>query len=657
MRLKLTLVALAALGTFFACKPQGDSETKALDNFAGGTDVHKCGGKYKSRLPNGALNDPGDLRDEVEAALSSVPEGIQDLYFKTMRGRISVTKDAGAICSGVANAGKTVAAVTSCWKAVGGAPVIFINATAQDVRHSLVRGFGYYVSEEWFHGKDLYPDKRRIGQALLSDVASSTKYDLYEFRKMLDALVLEKGINDAERNKRLDGLPPPVHSVARDVFYDYAFAETFDSYYCNSGTRYTLAKGKVFQRTGAVFKELKDDLEALNADSVQGAVKLTDDGSLGLTGDAGAGEGLNLFGRFRTGSIIGNIRERRNAGYGVFQQNGPLRRAWRGTVDGSSQFSTTSQINYTGNRTQTFQVAGGNYERQPDGSYGWVPTGSPTGFKPTYFATAQSNGTWSYSGEVAPKPQTSPTVQNQSFAGTPVPGSTLPPGFGGGTGSGSGTGVGSGTGKPQGVGTGSGAGSGTGTGPGSGTGAAAQAGQNAAVQAAQSAAANVPTQGTTSSTVPPTTVNNPNTASVPPAANNPATTNKPPVSNTPATTGNPPVTNTPAANTPVATANPSVTNTPANTQQPAVTPTPNPLVNNQPLPSLTNLNPNQFAPGSGNNQIEGGGTQEPAAQPQVQPTNPNPFGPNSGNNKELKDAVDVQSFGGEGPAEDQLQEQ
>ncbi len=267
--------------------------------------------------------------------------------------------------------------------------------------------------------------KAEIGKALLADVAHSGKYDLATFRRQLDGAVLAREINDAERNKRLDQLPPPVHSVARDVFYDYALAESFDSWFCNASTRSTMQASGAFWRTGTAFAAILDLLSEVTVANVN-------------KGEPSAG--LALFGRYHTGSIIGNIIARREDGYGVLQGNGPIRRGlgfepaprWEGNFGGgeslqvepssqvaSSQCGTTKQIAYTAPQSYAngADYNGGKYQQQTNGSYGWVPAGSPANFQPRYFQT-YSGSAWQASGSLAP------TAQEAAAGATARPAST-----------------------------------------------------------------------------------------------------------------------------------------------------------------------------------------------------------------------------------------
>src|SRR5690606_24890130 len=106
-------------------------------------------------------------------------------------------------------------------------------------------------------------------KAFLADVAASKKYALKHFKGMLHPFVLEDGLTEEERSRRLDALAPGVDQAARKLFYDYVFAETFDSFFCSAKTRASLTSHGVFSRTGKAFAPVGKEMISLKVEKNQ----------------------------------------------------------------------------------------------------------------------------------------------------------------------------------------------------------------------------------------------------------------------------------------------------------------------------------------------------------------------------------------------------
>lgn len=396
-----------------SCKQRNQgSDVESLANFAGGREVNQCKGSFSTSLPKGSVVAPVELSETVKQALTAVPTGVQRVFFETFKGRLIVSVDAAERCRGVKNSEVSRSSsqknpqVISCWRPEGGVPVIRVNAKKADVLHAMVRAFGYFVSEEWLKGNDSYCQKAAVGKALLEDVRHSNgRFHLGAFASRLDSTVLAEDLSPEDRSEAIDDLPPPVHSAARDLFYDYAFAEAFDSYFCSTKTRTQMtAKNGVFRLTGEAFAGMAGMLEELSPEAVASTNgdDFTQNVSNGSSRCSSSGEGFGLFGRYRSGSIVQNIRNRRSNGWGyqepVYYGNGQQQQQQyqgqvqsQGQVEWSNQYgaSTVARMNFA----QELRGYADGYYKKEDGTestYVWITNaGRRTAYKVQY-----SSGKW-----------------------------------------------------------------------------------------------------------------------------------------------------------------------------------------------------------------------------------------------------------------------
>jgi len=243
----MTLVLITT--SMVGCKQRSsDSDIKSLDNFAGDQTINACGGAFDV-LPTANIQTNRTHLNEVRLALTSIPPSMQRAYFEDLRGSIIVTSDMSAC--------KT-ANVRSCWAPVGDdAVAIYVkeesNAakTAQNIRHSLVRSFGYLTVQlmlklnQTEQGSVLADNaalkefKNDLTLSLLDDVAKSKKYSLSAFKGSLSGKLLDDRSRANERSAAWSAISG---STAGQTFADSVLAETFDSYYCSAVSRAKMKK-------------------------------------------------------------------------------------------------------------------------------------------------------------------------------------------------------------------------------------------------------------------------------------------------------------------------------------------------------------------------------------------------------------------------------
>jgi len=250
-----TLVGLLAVA---GCQPSNTSETKALDNFAGGNAVHQCSGGYTSNASYMAHVKGGSAsaRAAVEESLSALPPNVKDLVFAKNEVSVELTPDVTELCLGsqiaAAYRNKESQPFLSCHQPRNGRYVIYASDKPKDIKRGLVRAMAYYITDvglrleerdgkvilEAVEERDVLIQKDMLALAFLSDVAASSKYSLQTFAGMVDRRVLAAE-SDGARAKAwfaLNGL----QAVARKQFSDFVYAEAMDSFHCSNSTRSTL---------------------------------------------------------------------------------------------------------------------------------------------------------------------------------------------------------------------------------------------------------------------------------------------------------------------------------------------------------------------------------------------------------------------------------
>jgi hypothetical protein len=161
-----------------------------------------------------------------------------------MRGSIIVSSDLSA-CRGKDS--------ISCWASpTDDSVAIYVKAesdpakTTQNIRHALVRSFGYLTAQlilkvnQTEQGTvltdtpELRAFKSDLVMSLLDDVVKSPKYALKAFKGSLSGKLLDERSKASERRVAWDRI---ASSVEGQAFADTVLAESFDSYYCSQASR------------------------------------------------------------------------------------------------------------------------------------------------------------------------------------------------------------------------------------------------------------------------------------------------------------------------------------------------------------------------------------------------------------------------------------
>jgi len=297
MRRLMPVVFLAA----FACKPAAptESQVQSLDNFAGGGTINACEGQYHA-LPTAVIKAQSEQAKEVRQALTAIPPALQSAFFEDLRGQIVVQRDLSACKE---------AGVTSCWTSVGDTSVaVYVKdagsdtKTAQNIRHALVRSFGYMTVQLMLKLKNeaqgttltdnppLADFKSDLAMTFLDDVAKHPKYDLKAFKNSLSGDLIDENSKSSERRAAWNSQRGTPRG---ETFMDSVLAEAFDSWYCSAKSRANLERD--FSNTFVLMKAYAGTLEMgfsgqFAADGAQPSAEGSGDG-FGLWGGWGAGNG------------------------------------------------------------------------------------------------------------------------------------------------------------------------------------------------------------------------------------------------------------------------------------------------------------------------------------------------------------------------------
>jgi hypothetical protein len=313
MKLNLKLF-VCMLMIYFAvgCKTSNESsEDKSLDNMARSKGVplneNQCSGDFKIMddlfspeldIINIHAKDDAEatqLQSKVESALKAVPSQIQ-LAFFGMGGIVEVSPLTNEVCSEGLNAEQKAryaefgTKITGCWKyqtdymklnngelKKDERVVIYVDSSPASIEHSLVRTFGYVLSQvlskmdlkegeteitQVVKDAQFEDAKEGITMSFLDDVAASEgKYDLSNYSYIVGEKVLSKDklLRRAAWTKLMNESPAKAQQ-----FMDYVFAETFDSQYCSSETRKIMKDD--FSTTGAAFASVHKSITGLTSE-------------------------------------------------------------------------------------------------------------------------------------------------------------------------------------------------------------------------------------------------------------------------------------------------------------------------------------------------------------------------------------------------------
>jgi hypothetical protein len=274
---KATISTLFVVGLTTSCGVQTTaSQEKSLNNFArGSADLTRnvCRGDNKvvkgiqqewdhvdfSRVP--AEKVPA-LKTALEGSLSAVPANLQEVFFG-LGGRIvfadnlskpatsstDLTCDRAGAKAKFASEGTNT--IESCWTTDTRTAdvVILMNPTVESVHHSTVRIFGYILSQ------------------ILTKISVNEESVITAQRdEQFDALITDikdAFLADVKRPGSKYSLSINQSLVQTEDFKYFVFAESFDSYYCNSALRQTMARADEFPKTHNLLQSMDRELKAV----------------------------------------------------------------------------------------------------------------------------------------------------------------------------------------------------------------------------------------------------------------------------------------------------------------------------------------------------------------------------------------------------------
>lgn len=336
-----TMAIMTAL-SMLSCKADVSvSGEKSLNNFArnsGEISRNVCRGDNKvvkgihqewdhvdfTRVPQAKVP---ELKRALESSLSAVPASLQELFFG-LGGTIVFSEDldkpvqssSDLSCDRSGNntkfASEGTNRIEACWTTDSKTQdiVILMNPTAESVHHSTVRIFGYILSQiltkiNVNEESVIIMQRDEQFDALMSDISTAVLADVRRPGSKYKLSVNESLIHTED-------------------FKYFVFAESFDSYYCNSQLRRDMAKADEFPKTFALFEAMDQELKAVSitAQNTEGASEVSNDG-FSLQG-ASAAAAFNL--RFFGGIFRGIGRMGGFLGRGLFRGVGFLGRGVAG---------------------------------------------------------------------------------------------------------------------------------------------------------------------------------------------------------------------------------------------------------------------------------------------------------------------------------------
>jgi hypothetical protein len=268
---------LSATSLFMSCNGDfGPSRLQSLNNLArNSSDVSRnvCKGDQKivmgiqrewdhvdfTRVPNERV--PA-LKTALQKSLSAVPANLQDLYFG-LGGKIiftpnldkPTTSSAEPTCDRSGAKAKFASEGTNrieaCWTIDSKTAdvVILMNPTVESIQHATVRVFGYILSQ--------ILTKLDVSEG---DILIASKNELFD-RHMVD--IAAAVVADIKKPNSKYTLAVNESLISSEDFRYFAFAEAFDSYYCNAELRQSMARADEFPKTFALFKIMDRELQSI----------------------------------------------------------------------------------------------------------------------------------------------------------------------------------------------------------------------------------------------------------------------------------------------------------------------------------------------------------------------------------------------------------
>lgn len=266
---RLLLLVAAGLTLTISCRDASDiAKTKSLNNFArnsGDLARNTCSGSQQ--IVHGIQRewdhvdfssvDPAQvpaLKSALSKSLSAVPENLQHLYFG-LGGKIVFSSklnepaktSADLTCQrSAANdqfASEGTGRVEACWTVDTKTSdvVVLMNPSVESIHHSTVRIFGYILSQIL----------TKVG---VEDGILVAQKDA-DFEKLMDEIATAV-IADIKRPGSKYTLAVNESLVKTEQFKYFAFAEAFDSFYCNAALRQSMARADEFPKTYALFVQM-----------------------------------------------------------------------------------------------------------------------------------------------------------------------------------------------------------------------------------------------------------------------------------------------------------------------------------------------------------------------------------------------------------------
>ncbi len=325
--LALSVMApLALLG----CKGESNSQTKSLNNFArnsGDVARNVCTGDNQIvagiqaewdhvDFTRAAEADVPKLKNSLKKSLSAVPTNLQELFFG-LGGKIVFSPNLSEPAKSSSDltcdrtgekakfAGEGTGQIEACWTVDPRTSdvIILMNPTEESVQHATVRIFGYILSQVL----------TKIGVDEKENVLVAQKDGMFE---MLMGDIAAAVIADVKRPGSKYTLKLNESLTRSPEFKYFAFAESFDSFYCNSALRQSMAKKDEFPKTYALFERMDRELRKVqvSANSTNDGFNLAGDGeqigedgafNLGILG--GLFRGIGGVGRFLGGGLLKGI--------------------------------------------------------------------------------------------------------------------------------------------------------------------------------------------------------------------------------------------------------------------------------------------------------------------------------------------------------------
>jgi hypothetical protein len=271
--------SLLAAGLFMSCNGEfGPSRLQSLNNLArNSSDVSRnvCKGDQKivmgiqrewdhvdfTRVPNERV--PA-LKTALQKSLSAVPANLQDLYFG-LGGKIIFTSNLDKPTTSSAEptcdrsgakakfASEGTNRIEACWTIDSKTAdvVILMNPTVESIQHATVRVFGYILSQ--------ILTKLDVSEG---DILIASKNELFD-RHMVD--IAAAVVADIRKPNSKYTLAVNESLISSEDFRYFAFAEAFDSYYCNAELRQSMARADEFPKTFALFKVMDRELQSILA--------------------------------------------------------------------------------------------------------------------------------------------------------------------------------------------------------------------------------------------------------------------------------------------------------------------------------------------------------------------------------------------------------